>query len=57
MENRPEEEDVGVLVDEKLDLVQQYVLAAQKANHILGCTKRNVTNSLREVIPSVYLVS
>ena len=30
---------------------RQCVLAAQKANHILGYIKRNVTNRVREVIP------
>lgn len=29
---------------------QQYILAAKKDNHILGCVKRSMASRLREVI-------
>ncbi|KAJ7406026.1 hypothetical protein WISP_136303 [Willisornis vidua] len=50
IESSPAEKDMGVLVNERLDMSHQYVLAVQRKNHILVFIKRSLANRMRMVI-------
>jgi len=50
IKSNPEEKDLEVLIDEKLNMSRQSVLAAQKVDCSLGCTKNRVASRSREGI-------
>ena len=49
LEKSSVEKDLGVLVDNRLIMSQPCALVAKKANSILGCVKKSMVGTLREV--------
>lgn len=46
-ENSPAEKDLGILLNEKLDMNQQWVLKAQKVTCILACIQSSMASKAR----------
>ncbi|KAJ7404700.1 hypothetical protein WISP_143639 [Willisornis vidua] len=50
------EKNLGVHIDEKLDMTRHCTLIVLKANPILGCMKSSMTTRSREMILPLYFL-
>ncbi|PKU37472.1 hypothetical protein llap_12223 [Limosa lapponica baueri] len=55
LESSSVERDLGVLVNDRITMHQQYALVTKKPNGILGCIKKSVASRSSEVILCLYL--
>ncbi|KAJ7416592.1 hypothetical protein WISP_70033 [Willisornis vidua] len=54
LESGQAERNLGLLIDRRLNMSQQYAHVAKKANGILACIKNSVGSRTRELILSLY---
>lgn len=54
--NNESEKDVGFIVDSQLNMNSQCNIVVKKANTILGCIRKGISNRSREVVLLLYMV-